>query len=135
MNLFEAGIIPSIPFGAIIGWLICKPFGFLAAIAGLSGGAIAGLFLGWLYGFVIILLMAFFTIPWKFISKQAEPMRISDKEHEMLTKCSALGILIGILCSGVIGLSYNWVLGVVALFISAVITSLISVVYAQIKIR
>jgi hypothetical protein len=135
MNLFEAGIIPSIPFGAIIGWLICKPFGFLAAIAGLSGGAIAGLFLGWLYGFVIILLMAFFTIPWKFISKQAEPMRISDKEHELLTKCSALGILIGILCSGVIGLFSNWMLGLLMLFISAVITSLISVVYAQIKIR
>ncbi|AQQ70748.1 hypothetical protein SMSP2_01109 [Limihaloglobus sulfuriphilus] len=135
MNLFEAGIIPSIPFGAIIGWVICKPFGLLAAIAGMAGGAIAGLFLGWLYGFVIILLMASFTIPWKYIRKKAEPMRISDKEHEILTKCSALGIFIGILCSGIIGLFCNWILGLVLLFISAVITSFISVVYAQIKIR
>jgi len=43
MNLFEAGILPSIPLGAIIGGVICKSFGVSATIGGIIGGGIVGL--------------------------------------------------------------------------------------------
>ena len=135
MNLFEAGILPSIPLGAIIGGVLCKSFGVLATIGGIVGGGIAGLFFGWLYGFLIILLMAAFTIPWKLIRKAPDPMGLTDKEQDYLTRSSTLGIIAGITIAGIIGLTYSWVHGLIAVFIAAVITAFVAVVGTQMHFR
>ena len=99
------------------------------------GGGIAGLFLGWLYGFLIILLMAAFTITWKLIQISPDPMGITDKEQDYLTRSSTLGIIAGITIAGIIGLTYSWVHGLVAVFIAAVITAFVAVVGTQIHFR
>ena len=100
--------------------MLCKSFGVLATIGGVIGGGIAGLFFGWLYGFLIILLMAAFTIPWKLIQKAPDPMGLTDKEQDYLTRSSTLGIIAGITVAGIIGLTYSWVHGLVAIFIAAI---------------
>lgn len=135
MNLFKAGIIPSIPLGIIVGWLLFKSFGVFATTAGILGGAVVGLFLGWLYGFVIILLMAAFTISWKLLRKLPAPMAITDKEHDCLVKISSWAIMVGITIAGIMGLNYSWVHGLIAVFIAAVIAAFIAVVGTQVYLR
>lgn len=135
MNLFEAGILPSIPLGAIIGGILCKSFGVLATVGGIVGGGIAGLFVGWFYGFLIILLMAAFTILWKLIQKSHDPMGITEKEQDYLTRSSTLGIIAGITIAGIIGLTFSWLHGLVAVFISVVITAFVAVVGTQMHFR
>jgi len=135
MNLFEAGILPSIPLGAIIGGVICKPFGILATIGGIVGGGIAGLVAGWLYGFLIIILMAAFTIPWKAIRHIPGVFEVSLEEQDYLVRNSSLGIIAGITIAGIIGLTVGWLHGLVAIFISAVITAFVAVVRTQLHFR
>ena len=135
MNLFEAGILPSIPLGAIIGGVLCKSFGILATIGGIVGGGIAGFFLGWLYGFLIILLMAAFTISWKLIRRLPDPMGMTDKEQDYFTRSSTLGIIAGITIAGIIGLTSSWGHGLIAVFIAAVVTAFVAVVGTQIHFR
>ncbi len=135
MNLFEAGILPSIPLAAIIGGVLCKSFGVLATIGGVIGGGIAGFFAGWLYGFLIIILMAVLTIPWKAIRRIPGVFEISFEEQDYLTRTASLGIMVGIICSGIIGFAAGWLHGVIAVIISAVITAFVAVVGAQLHIR
>ena len=135
MNMSEAGVLPSAPLGAIIGGVLCKSFGVVATIGGVLCCSIAGLIAGWLFGFLIIILMATFTIPWKAIRHIPGVFEVSLEEQDYLIQSSVLGIIAGITSAGIIGFVYSWVHGVLAVFISAVITAFVAVVRTQLHFR
>ena len=134
MNLHEAGIFPSVPLGAIIGGVLCKSFGVLATIGGILMGGIAGLIAGWLYGFLIILLMAVFTVPWKAVRHIPGVFVISFEEQDYLIRAASFGMIVGIISAGIIGFVVSWLYGMLAVLISAVITAFVAVVVTQLHL-
>ena len=135
MNLFEAGILPSIPLGSIVGGILCKPFGILAIIGGAVGGGIVGLLAGWLYGFLLIILMMIFTVPWKAIRRHPDPFEVCEEEQEYLVKSSTLGIILGITASGVLGIWVSWLHGLLVFIISTVFTAFMAVIRTRLHFK
>jgi hypothetical protein len=73
MNAFEVGAFSGIAGGAVIGGVLCKSHGVLAIIGGVVGGGVAGLFVGVLYGFVIVLLCGLASVCWQLITGRLKP--------------------------------------------------------------
>ena len=68
MTAFEVGAFFGITGGAVAGGVLCKSHGVLAAVGGVVGGGIAGLFLGLLYGAIIVLLCGLASVLWQLVT-------------------------------------------------------------------
>jgi asparagine N-glycosylation enzyme membrane subunit Stt3 len=131
MTLDKAGIISFVPLGAMLGAVLCKPHGIIAVLAGLGVGMVAGRYVGWLYGIVIILLMAAVTIPWNLIRKFSDPKAMADGEQESLVQISSWAMIPAAITSGIIGFSAGWLCGIIAALVLAFLIALISVIWTQ----
>ena len=131
MTLDKAGIISFAPLGAVIGAVICKPYGLWLVIVGILAGIIAGRYIGCVYGFLIMLLMAAVTIPWNFMRKFPDPKAMEDGEQESLVQISSWAMIPAAITSGIIGFSAGWLCGIIAALVLAFLIALISVILTQ----
>ena len=134
MNLFEAGVLPAVPIGAIVGGTLCKSYGVLATIGGVIAGGIAGFCGGWLYGFLLILLMAVFTTFWKAARGRSEPSASGSEEYRNLSRAGALGIIVGIVAGAIVGFLVGWIHGLSLALLAAVVTAFLAVTREQLAV-
>jgi len=134
MNLFEAGALPGIPIGGIIGGILCKSFGTLATLGGVFAGMIAGGFLGWLYAFLILFLLAVFATLWNAACKRPKA-DISEEEGENLSNVTKLPIAMALISSTIVGFKETWTRGLVLAGVLAVLIALLSVVVSKYKLK
>jgi hypothetical protein len=110
MNQIEAGILPSIPIGAIAGGIVCKSYGVLATIGGVLAGSMVGGCVGLFYGCYIGLLIAIFGVLWGALRGERDPR----EEVVHIAASSGKGyIVLAVLSSGILGLVTEWYLGVI----------------------
>ena len=131
----KSELISFVPLCAVIGGALCKPYGLFAVIAGIAIGMIAGRYIGWLYGMLILLLMATITIPWNFIRKLPGPQAIADGEQESLVQISSWAMILAAIASGIMGFSAGWFYGVTTALALAFIIALIAVIWTQLRLR
>ena len=130
MNLFEAGMLPGIPIGGIIGGVLCRSLGILATIGGVCVGAIAGGFLGWLYAACIIFLISIFSLIWNAIRKRPN-LEATEDEYLTIKNITIVPIIIALIGSTIVGFREVWYNGIILSGILAVIISFQSVVIAK----
>lgn len=128
MNQLEAGILPSIPIGAIAGGMICKSYGVLATIGGVLAGSVVGGFVGFFYACYIGVLMTIFGVLWGALRGQPDP----PEELMHIAAGSGKGhIVLAVLSSGILGLVTEWYLGVTV----AVLQGIFIAIYATARGR
>ncbi|MCK4850505.1 MAG: hypothetical protein KAT11_04095 [Phycisphaerae bacterium] len=133
MNLFEAAILPAVPCGAIVGGLLCKSYGVLAAIGGVLVGGIAGFFVGWVYAFVTIFMMTMFTTLWRVARGRSEPSQGSSEEMKNLTRTGSAGITVGIIAAGAGGFFFGWLYGLLFAFVLLMVNAFLAVTREQFR--
>ncbi|MBN2129887.1 MAG: hypothetical protein JW741_10340 [Sedimentisphaerales bacterium] len=134
MNLFEAGILPSVPVGAIAGGILCKSYGVLAVVGGVCVGAVAGGFAGWLYGYLVMFLMAASMAIWRGVRGQPEATP-DESGLGRMSRGASQAIVANVLTGGLIGFAVNWYAGVLAALLLAFVTALLTVAWEQLRIR
>lgn len=132
MNLFEAGIIAGVPTGATIGGVICKSHGVLAIVGGSFAGLVSGAVVGWLYAFLVICLMSFIGVLWRAARKHSDAPPV-EREMEMMTRTSTRGIIIGVLTSLVLWISFGWLYALVVALAIASVTAFIAVARCELR--
>jgi hypothetical protein len=68
MTAFEVGAFFGIAGGAVAGGVLCKSYGVLAIVGGAVGGGVVGLFVGLLYGALIVLVCGLASVFWQLIT-------------------------------------------------------------------
>ncbi len=56
------------------------------------------------------------------------------EEQDYLIRTASLGMIVGIICAGIIGFAVSWLYGMLAVLISAVITAFVAVVVTQLHL-
>lgn len=127
MNLFEAGVLPGIPIGGIVGGILCKSFGTLATVGGVITGLFIGGFVGWLYAGIIIFLISFLSVLWNAVAKHPN-LETTEEEYLIINRTARLAISIALIGSTIVSFKEVWYNGLILAAILAVFIAFIAVI-------
>jgi hypothetical protein len=128
MNLHEAGAIPGVAVGAIVGGIICKSHGVLAAVGGSLVGAVSGGIFGFIYACVMIILMATIGILWSAARRRSDVF-LGDIAYAQMSRFAQPGVFFGVLIGGL--LIMNWRHALIAMLVMLVVISIAAVAFQQ----
>jgi hypothetical protein len=132
MNLFEAGMLPAIPIGGIIGGVLCKSFGVFATIGGVLAGLVAGGIVGWCYAFLIMFMVAVVSALWNAACKRPAA-EVSEAESQYFSNTSKLPMVAAMIGGTVVGFKEIWYHGIIMSGSLAVLIALFVVMMGNIR--
>ena len=132
MNLFEAGILPAASAGAVVGVMLTKANGVLAASGGAAAGIVGGAVVGWLFALAVMGLMSVFGVLWLAALKRpnAPP---TESDLAQMTRIARAGIFIAVLAVAVLLMTTTWLHALILLLISAPLVALVTVARWQMQ--
>jgi hypothetical protein len=132
MNLFEAGVVPGIPTGAVIGGVICKSHGVLAVVGGSLVGAISGAVAGLIYAYVVMFFMVIIGVFWRAVRKRPVTSPV-DNDIAKMSQTAIPGIIVGVLTGTIFYIALGWLPALIIIFVVASVTAFVAVAQCQLQ--